>query len=362
MKTKNSIQEEALEAILPHSRCTAVAGTGVGKTLLGLKHMSVKYYETIRYLVVAPKLAVFDEWKAQAKEHDLEGLLPHIKFTTYLSLTKMDLDYDVVYVDECHNLLDSHRDWLEDYSGEILGLTGTPPTREYSEKGKIINQFCPVVYEYLVDDAVEDGIINDYEIIVHAIRLSSEKNMQKKTKAGKTWLSSEKADYDYWTKQIEETTSPKALQLLRIMRMKALMTYKSKERLAQNILNQQIEKTILFCNTIEQADRLISDSYTSKNKNAKENLLRFKNGEILKLSCVQQLSEGINIPNLKVGIIMHAYGNEKKLSQRFGRLCRLLPHESATLNLLCYIDTIDEHWCKQSLEGLNSDKIRWIFY
>jgi superfamily II DNA or RNA helicase len=362
MTTKTQIQEEALKAILPHSRCTAVAGTGVGKTLLGLKHMSAKYHETIRYLVVVPKLTVIDEWKAQAVQHGLEELIPYIKFTTYLSLTKMPLDFDVVYLDEVHSLLPSHRDFLEKYTGEILGLTGTPPKYEKSEKGKLIAEFCPVVYEYVVDDAVEDGIINDYEIIVHAIRLSSEKNIQKKTKTGKTWLSSEKADYDYWTKQIEETTSAKALQTLRIMRMKALMTYKSKERLAQNILNQQSEKTILFCNTIEQADRLISDSYTSKNKNAKENLLKFKNGEILKLSCVQQLSEGINIPNLKIGIIMHAYGNENKLSQRFGRLCRLLPHESATLNLLCYIETIDEHWCKQSLEGLNPDKIRWIFY
>jgi len=34
------------------------------------------------------------------------------------------------------------------------------------------------------------------------------------------------------------------------------------------------------------------------------------------LSSVMQLSEGVNIPNLKQCIIMHAYGNERKSSQR----------------------------------------------
>jgi superfamily II DNA or RNA helicase len=42
----------------------------------------------------------------------------------------------------------------------------------------------------------------------------------------------------------------------------------------------------------------------------------FKEGKINKLSTVLQLNEGINIPNLKQGIIMHAYGNERKAAQR----------------------------------------------
>ena len=49
-----------------------------------------------------------------------------------------------------------------------------------------------------------------------------------------------------------------------------------------------------------------------------------------------QLSEGINIPNLRVGIIWHAFGNERKAAQRIGRLLRLNPDETATVHLLMY--------------------------
>jgi superfamily II DNA or RNA helicase len=46
-----------------------------------------------------------------------------------------------------------------------------------------------------------------------------------------------------------------------------------------------------------------------------------------------QFSEGINIPNLRVGIIWHAFGNERKATQRIGRLLRLNPDETATVHL-----------------------------
>lgn len=357
MITKSKIQEEALKAILPHKRCTAVAGTGVGKTLLGLKHMSAKYYETIRYLVVAPKLAVFDEWKAQAKEHDLEGLLPHIKFTTYLSLTKMDLDYDVVYADECHNLLDSHRDWLKNYSGEILGLTGTPPTREHSEKGKIINQFCPVVYEYLVDDGVEDGILNDYQIMVHMLDLDTAKNIEVKTPK-LTFYTSEKANYDYWSGRVRDATTTKSKQIASVMRMKTMQSFKSKEVLAKKILDSVLDKCIVFANTKEQADRLCTHAYYSGKEESKENLELFKKGEIMKLSAVHQLSEGINIPNLKQGIILHTFGGSSpKAKQKMGRLLRLAPNDKCTLHILCYKNTVDERWVMENMMTLDQTKV-----
>jgi superfamily II DNA or RNA helicase len=75
-----------------------------------------------------------------------------------------------------------------------------------------------------------------------------------------------------------------------------------------------------------------------------------------------QLNEGVNIPNLKQGIIMHAYGNERKASQRIGRLLRLNPDDKAIVHILCYIDTIDEKWVKEALEGFDQNKIVWRTY
>ena len=154
--------------------------------------------------------------------------------------------------------------------------------------------------------------------------------------------------------------SAKELQIMRVMRMKALMGFPSKERLAKKLLNGITDKVILFANTQEQADKLCKDSYHSKNPQSEQSLKSFKEGKITKLSAVLQLSEGVNIPNLKQGIIMHAYGNERKSSQRIGRLLRLNPNETSTVHILCYKDTIDEYWVKQALEGFDSTKIRYV--
>jgi len=56
---------------------------------------------------------------------------------------------------------------------------------------------------------------------------------------------------------------------------------------------------------------------------------------------------------------MHAYSNNRKLSQRFGRLLRLEANETATIHVLCYKDTIDEMWVKQALEEFDNTKIKW---
>jgi superfamily II DNA or RNA helicase len=56
---------------------------------------------------------------------------------------------------------------------------------------------------------------------------------------------------------------------------------------------------------------------------------------------------------------MHAYGNERKSSQRIGRLLRLNPDEKAIVHILCYIGTVDEKWVKDSLEDFDQTKIIW---
>ena len=77
------------------------------------------------------------------------------------------------------------------------------------------------------------------------------------------------------------------------------------------------------------------------------------------MSCVLQLSEGVSISNLKQGIIMHAYGNERKTAQRIGRLLRLNPSETSTCHILCYKGTADERWVKNALSGFDENKIKY---
>jgi len=356
---KNEVQEQALKELNKHNRGTIALSMGVGKTLLGLKHMVDNYTDVFKVLVVAPKLSIFDSWKDDAEKFNLSYLLEHIDFTTYLSINKQDLDYDVIYLDECHNLLQSHDLWLSKFKGKIVGLTGTPPKHASSEKGKMVNTYCPVIYTYIIDKAIEDKILNDYRITVHTLSLDTNKTMLVKTK-NKSWYTSELNNYRYWTDRIMNASNGKEKQIVSVMRMKAIMDYPSKEILAKKLIDSSNDKTLVFGNTQLQANRLCGYSYHSGNLQSEENLQLFKEDKISLLSCVLQLNEGVNIPNLKHGIILHSYGNERKLRQRLGRMCRLNPDDTAIVDILCYKNTVDEIWVTQALEDLDQTKINWL--
>jgi len=354
---REEIQSLALQATSNIHRCGLGVSMGVGKTYIGLLHMEREFNQGARqFLVVAPKLSIFTTWKEEAKKFKLEHLLDHITFTTYRSISKQKFSFDCVYLDECHNLLPTHDYYLAFYPGKILGLSGTPPRHSKSEKGKMVNTYCPIVYNYITDDAVEDDILNDYRIIVHLLPLSTARTHKVKTKKG-FFMSSEKDNYAYWTKQLEGFGFKK--DRTRIMRMKALMEYETKERYAKHLLNYVNDKCIVFCNTTEQAERVCSNTYHSKNKDSEENLEKFKRGDFNCLSAVVQLNEGVNIPNLKYGIILHAYGNERKAAQRIGRLLRLNPDQTAYIHILAYKDTVDTDWVVSALSDLDQSKIKW---
>lgn len=354
MHLKNLVQNEALIEIEKHKQCGVAISMGVGKTRLGLKYI----YTKGKNLIVVPKKSIIDSWRDEMVKININI---ELEFVTYRSLNKKNPDdYDVVVLDECHNLKMNHMEFLEPFSGHILGMTGTPPTKNIGEKYYMVNKYCPIVYTFSVDDATSVKILNDYIIYVHMIELSDKKDLRKNKKDGNHWFTSENKDYQWMCGKINSSYSHKQKQFARIMRMKSMMEYKSKETYTKKLLGNINSKCIIFANTVKQADRLSSHSYHSKNNMSKENLEMFSDGRINTLSCVLQLSEGVNIPNLKQGIILHAYGNERKSAQRIGRLLRLNPEDTSVCHILCYKDTIDETWVSNALEEFDQTKIRYI--
>jgi superfamily II DNA or RNA helicase len=362
MNKRDEIQQEALDMAIANKRCGLGISMGVGKTLIGLRY--IDYYQKanmkkLKVLIVAPKVSIFDSWDSDAAKFGIN--LDNAEYTTYLSLHKKNPGhYDIVVLDECHSLLISHTVFLAQFTGRILGLTGTPPRHHQSEKGKMVHQFCPILYKYITDDAVSDDILNDYRIIVHTMPISNINSLPVNMKDGKQFYTSERKSYDYWTKRIASAQSKKQEQIASVMRMRVLMDFRTKETYVKKLLADIEDKCIIFCNTQDQADRICKNSYHSNNEESEQNLQDFKKGKISELSCVLQLNEGINIPELRAGIIMHAYGNERKSSQRLGRLLRLNPTETAYVHILCYKDTVDERWVAEALRDLDPRKIKYF--
>ena len=357
--SRDKVQQDALDIAINNNRATLGISMGVGKTRIAINHLIKLHDAFTRALVVIPKLSVRDAWLNEIELMDVKDLLPHLQFVTYLSLNKcIPNSYDIVYLDECHSLLESHEEFLSQFKGRILGLTGTPP--KTGEKLKMVNKYCPVKYTFSVDDAADSNILNDYQIIVHELELSKIKNVKKSAKDGRTWYTSELSDYQYYTGALGDAQSPKQRQFLSIMRMKSMMDYPTKEAYAKGLMKNIGAKCIVFANTQAQADRMCNHSYHSKNTASEDNLQLFSDGRIDKLSCVLQLSEGVTIPNLRQGIIMHAYGNERKSAQRIGRLLRLNPSETATCHILCYKNTQDVKWVNSALSNFDNNKIKYF--
>jgi superfamily II DNA or RNA helicase len=357
---RDEIQKEALDVAKQYKRSGLGISMGVGKTRIAIQHLQYCYNPLVEALVVIPKHSVAQAWIDELGKMNLESLVKHITFTTYLSINKHDPnDYNVVYLDECHSLLNSHEPFLSQFTGKILGLTGTPPENQDSEKGRMVNKYCPIKYRFTVDQATDSKILNDYRIIVHELYLSKVPALRKKKKDGGHWYTTEQKDYDYVTKRVADAQTSKQKQFAGIMRMRALMDYNTKELYGKSLINKLNTKCLIFANTQKQADKMCKHSYHSGNKKSDENLELFSDGRIDKLSCVLQLSEGISIPKLKQGIILHSYGNERKSSQRIGRLLRLNPTETAVCHILCYKGTQDEVWVTQALKDFNKTKIKY---
>lgn len=360
MSKREEIQQEALTIALRHNKCGLGVSMGVGKTLIGLKYIDHYQQQDLqKVLIVAPKLSIFDSWRSDAEKFGIS--IDNAEFTTYLSLNKYNPeDYDLLILDECHSLLHSHLSFLQLFKGKILGLTGTPPRYDNSEKGEMVRDYCPILYTYITDDAVDDDILNDYRIIVHNMYLSTRNTMPVNLKNKPTFWTSEKKNYDYWCKRLAEASSVKERQICSVQRMRALMDFQTKEKYVRKLIEDQEEKCLVFCNTQDQADRLSKHSYHSNNPDSEENLQLFKDDNIDILTCVMQLNEGVNIPNLKSGIVLHAYGNERKFNQRLGRLLRLNPDDTAYIHILCYKDTVDEKWVGEALKDLDPKKIKYF--
>ena len=360
VSNREIVQADALAIAIKNNRCGLGISMGVGKTRIAIQHLSNFYDQFIKALVVIPKWSVKDSWVQELELMNKTVLLEHIEFTTYISLKKKDpKSYDLLYLDECHSLKESHDSFLSNFSGRILGMTGTPPKDRQSEKGKMVQKYCPMKYLFNVDAATDSKILNDYKIIVHELELSKLPTLKKKNKNGGFWWTTEQKDYNYINSRVAEAQTQKQIQFSRIMRMRALMDYTSKESYVKSMLKNIDTKCIVFANTQAQADRICKYSYHSKNPKSEDNLELFSDGRIHQLSCVLQLSEDVTIPKLKSGIIMHAYGNERKTAQRIGRLLRLNPTETAVCHILCYKNTQDVTWVNRALKSFDESKVTY---
>jgi len=322
----------------------ALLATGVGKTKVAIEFLAKivnKINKQSRILFVVPTEILRDvnvpnEFKKFRRKalYDL-----HVDSICYDSLVKLNLNvYDIIILDEVHNLTLPMVNYLLTTNSFLLGLTGTEPRR----KPFIVDMLkFDIVGKMSLDEAVENKFVSNYEIKV----VFSELNLN------------EKIMY----KRLSRICELEPTEQNNIKRANFLYRLDSKFEVGTWIYNNLISKddrAIIFCGSIEHTKKICSNVYHSKS--GKKALNDMIDSKINHIACVNALNEGITIPNLNKGILLKVNSNEKNLLQQLGRLLR--GDDQSTLYIVCSKGTQEEVWLNSILTFLNNDKINKTTY
>jgi len=213
-----------------------------------------------------------------------------------------------------------------------LGLSATPE-RYFDTSGTkfLVEYFSGIIYEYEIKDAIKDGYLCPYEYYPIICSLNTEEitNYNRYTTA----IAMAEAEKDRDENKIKrlkrarkkiikkaESKIPRTIELVKSLKnklnmdgLKYLLIYlEDKEDLnllKNNLINEDF-----------QIDFIIEDTPSEKRN---EIIKNFKQGMIPILLAITILDQGINIPELKYGIITSSSGNKKQFIQRRGRLLRI---------------------------------------
>ena len=387
--TREEVLTTALQ-IKSNSICLMLS-TGVGKTRIALNILKDRLKDKLFYsiLVVVPKNVLKDEWVKEIHKWDMDDMLPHIVFTTYVSLPKHSLThYHAIIWDEAHHITDRCFEVIKAYNikhfyNQInLFLSATLN----KQKMFAIRNSFHNVYTLKVDikEAINNDILPDPEVLLIPLRLDKTKPNQvyvkrksckkevtcefrnrwtylkDKTMRVNIWCTESEyyellaADYYLATTHARETWK----RQLAIQRLKWLSEIKTP--LVKNILQiLNKERTLTFCNSIDQSEKLGKYPIHSEKKELLENLEKFNNGDIDHITAVGILNEGANITNLRVGIFGFLTASNVPTFQKIGRILR---HPKPVIIVPYYADTREEEIVERMKDNFNPEKIHIINY
>lgn len=355
--TEQSKIQFQVEKLWYENNCkgTALLATGSGKSLIAINIIAKEKKSTL--ICVSTEKLRDKGWNDEfTKWNKLDIFKKYVTMCCYASLNKQDLSkYDVVILDECHNVTTNNIQPFKYYHKrlKILCLTATEP-REDEKKHILYNMIkCPVIYRLTLKDAISKGIVAPLNIYVHELQLNTEKTYpvkykDKTTGLEKTFYQSELEMYNYINKKLSQKLKPTQFDYL--FRAKFIYDSKTKTEYAKKLITSipENKRILIFSQSIKQIEELLPEVYHSKTDDKYYNL--FINEKINKLGVVNSLNEGDNIKNLNSAIIVQGNSNPKNTFQRIGRIVRYRENHTADIHILCLKNTVDEIWINDILQ------------
>lgn len=336
--------------------------TGYGKTRIAINlinYICDKVFKNdecpTSILILVAKTVHKQTWKDEIEKWG--GIKSdYITIECYESLKKYEGAYfDVVVADEMQHLSEARIDVLETIhiNESFIGLSATikKDMRDYF----IYNHKAEVI-KCGLREAVEDEVLPEPTVYLLPLLLDNTRFNYRIKKFGRTITTTQRGYYNNMSSLIEwyknrffNTRSERIKNLWLSTAGKRLKwCAEQKEALVLSLLDKfRNYKTLTFCSSIEQAERLGKYNITSKNKASEENLEMFNLNKIKHITACSILNEGVNLTNCRIGIFCNLNSSEIITRQRCGRLLR---HKSPVIIIPYFKDTREEELVQKMIE------------
>ena len=318
-----------------------------------------KMNSNISILIAYPDVKIKDSWEQDFKARGYNN--SQITYTTHLSLHKhRQEEFDIVIIDEIHLLSDAQVEVCEEMfetNKQVLGLTGTLSAWTESDLWERLR--LPVIANYPIEQAIQEGVIVDYQITIIKVPLDNKIVTTVKGKAR-----TEKKHFDACSWVINQLSQMgKDTMMLRLKRMRIVQGSIAKLNMTKAILNKYKEERILvFCGTTDAADSLGIPSHHSKSPD-KEGFKKFTEGEGNHMAVVKIGNTGVTYKPLNKVILNYFDSNAENLAQKVNRCMAMEynnPDKKAQIYIISTNEEVEEKWLNKSLEFFDKDKIKVV--
>jgi superfamily II DNA or RNA helicase len=359
-------QQAAVRAWKGERRGCVVMPTGTGKTEIALWIMAETATST---LIVAPVRDLMYQWHRRI----LEGLgydagvigdnvfrVRPVSVTTYdsacIHMDRFGSQFGLVVFDECHHLPgEVRRDAARMSAAPLrLGLTATPERSDgrHLDLDELIG---PIVYQLPIAE-VKGRTLADYEVVRIPIQLSPEEQVryeQLSRQVRAYMLERRKTDPDFqWEDVCQATaTTPEARRVLKAYRAKKAVEDRAEEkfRVLEDLFRLHVHEPCLVFAGSNAMARDVSQrflipcllSHCGK-KERLEVLRGLEEGVYPALVANRVLDEGVDLPEVKVAIVIGGMASSRQAKQRLGRVLRKRGNAQAVLYEIVTIDTNEE--------------------
>lgn len=396
--TREEIYNQCVHEISQTNCLLLEAATGIGKTRISIDLTNYligsKWYQDrkqINILILVAKIVHKSTWKDEISKW---GGIHHptaeinICMECYESLKNHCHEHwDIILADEVHHIASTVRlDFVKTMSfGYFLGLSATIPQKlkqlfQYRYHAQIVS--CDII-EAIDSEVLPEPTILLFPLEIENTRMSETIEINSKVKGpifygeyrdkGKCMREKRHAILkctqrqklfeldklvEWSKKKVTDGNTGMRQTWLRICGERLEFLADCKLQWVKLILHHlQHERTITFCKTIAQTEKLGKNCIHSKNKEASSIYESFNRKQIDHITAVNTLNENANLVDCKYAIFCNISSSDIVIPQRLGRAMR---HKSPVIVIPYYKGTREEEVITKMLEGFNKDFIRTI--